>query len=183
MLITGGTGGLGALLARHLVAEHGVAQPAARQPPGPAGRRAPASSRRSSRTLGAEVRVRACDVTDREQVQALLAEVPREHPLSAVVHAAGVLDDGVIDALSRERLERVLAPKVDGAWHLHELTAGAGPAGVRAVLLGRRHVRRPGQANYAAANAFLDALAAHRRAQGLPARLDGVGAVGAGDAR
>jgi acyl transferase domain-containing protein/NADPH:quinone reductase-like Zn-dependent oxidoreductase/short-subunit dehydrogenase len=167
-LITGATGGLGALLARHLVAERGVRSLLLVSRRGP---QAPGAGElaRELAGLGAEVRVRACDITDREQLRALLAEVPREHPLSVVVHAAAVLDDGVFGALSDERLERVLAPKVDGAWHLHELTR---ELDLRAFVLFSSVAATfgsPGQANYAAANAFLDALAIHRRAQGLPA--------------
>ena len=166
-LVTGGTGGLGALLARHLVVEHGVRSLllASRR-----GLQAPGAQELAHELegLGAEVRVRACDVSDCEQLRALLGEVPREYPLSVVVHAAGVLDDGVLEALSEERLGRVLAPKVDGAWHLHELTR---ELDLRAFVLYSSAVATlggAGQANYAAANAFLDALAVHRRALGLP---------------
>ncbi len=167
-LITGATGGLGAVLARHLVAEHGVRSLLLVSRTGP---QAPGAGELAQELegLGAEVRLRACDITDREQLRALLAEVPREQPLSVVVHAAAVLDDGLLDVLSEERLERVLAPKVDGAWHLHELTR---ELDLRAFVLFSSVASTfgsPGQANYAAANAFLDALAVHRRAQGLPA--------------
>ena len=72
--------------------------------------------------LGAHVTIAACDVSDREQLAVLVGAVPDEHPLSAVVHAAGVLADGVVEALTPEQVDRVLAPKVDAAWHLHELT-------------------------------------------------------------
>ncbi len=166
-LITGGTGGLGALLARHLVVEHGVRSLLLASRRGP---QAPGAEElvRELADMGAEVRVCACDIADGEQVRGLLAGVPREHPLSVVVHAAGVLDDGLLDALSDERLERVLAPKVDGAWHLHELTR---ELDLRAFVLFSSVAGTfggPGQANYAAANAFLDALAIHRRARGLP---------------
>ncbi len=168
VLVTGGTGRLGALLADHLVVEHGV-------------RSLLLVSRRGSEADGAEdlrarleehgacVQIVACDVSDREQLAELLAQIPAEHPLGAVVHAAGILDDGVIGALTPERLDRVLAAKVDAALHLHELTRGldlwafvlfSSLAGIYGA---------PGQGSYAAANAFLDALAAHRRANGLPA--------------
>ncbi len=167
-LITGGTGGLGALLARRLVAEHGVRSLLLASRRGP---QAPGADElaRELTEAGAEVRVRACDIADRGQVQRLLAEVPQEHPLSVVVHAAGVLDDGLLDALSDERLEGVLAPKVDGAWHLHELTQAADLQAFVLFSSVAATFGSPGQANYAAANAFLDALAVHRRAQGLPA--------------
>jgi pimaricinolide synthase PimS1 len=167
VLITGGTGGLGALLARHLVSEHGARNLLLTSRGGP---QAPGAQELVDElsTLGAEARVVACDVAEEAQVRALLATVPAEHPLTVVVHAAGVLDDGVLTALSGERLARVLAPKVDGAWHLHELTRHLE---LRAFVLFSSTAATlggPGQANYAAANAFLDALAGYRRARGLP---------------
>jgi acyl transferase domain-containing protein/acyl carrier protein len=168
LLITGGTGGLGAVLARHLVVAYGVRNLllASR-----AGAAAPGARRlrEELEELGASVRIVGCDVSDRDQIEALIASVTEEHPLRGVVHAAGVLDDGVIGSLTPERVERVLDPKVNGAWHLHELTANLDLdvfvlfSSVAATLGG------PGQGNYAAANGFLDALAVHRRAQGLPA--------------
>jgi pimaricinolide synthase PimS1 len=168
ILITGGTGGLGALLARHLVVEHGVtglvlASRAGEVAPGAA------ALRDELTELGADVQIVACDVSDRQQVEAVIASIPAERPLRGVVHAAGLLEDGVISSLTPERLARVLAPKVDGAWHLHELTSNLELdmfvlfSSVAATLGG------PGQGNYAAANAFLETLAAHRRTQGLPA--------------
>ncbi len=168
VLITGGTGELGALVARHVVEEHGVRSLvlASRR-----GREAPGAGDLEDEltALGAQVAIVACDVSDRAQLQSLLASVPTEHPLSAVVHTAGVLDDGVIGSLTPERVDRVLAPKVDAAWHLHELTRHLD---LRAFVLFSSTsgtVGGPGQGNYAAANVFLDGLAAHRRAQGLPA--------------
>ncbi|MGH2855311.1 MAG: SDR family NAD(P)-dependent oxidoreductase, partial [Solirubrobacteraceae bacterium] len=168
VLITGGTGGLGALLARHLVAEHGVRRLLLASRRGAA---APGASELVSElsALGAEVALAACDVADRAQVQALLEGVPAEHPLSAVVHTAGVLEDGVIGTLTEERVQRVLAPKVAGAWHLHELTEHLD---LRAFVLFSSVTGTfggAGQGNYAAANAFLDALAELRQARGLPA--------------
>nr|BCB14677.1 type I polyketide synthase [Streptomyces spiroverticillatus] len=169
VLITGATGALGRLVSRHLVATHGV-------------RHLLLTSRRGSDApgaeelraeltgLGATVTFAACDAAERDQLKELLAGIPAEHPLTGVVHIAGVLDDGVIGSLTPERMDKVLRPKADAAWNLHELTRDhelttfvlfssiAGALGV------------PGQGNYAAANAYLDALAQYRRAHGLPAR-------------
>ncbi|MEV0039194.1 thioester reductase domain-containing protein [Streptomyces sp. NPDC050804] len=168
VLITGGTGSLGGLFARHLVTEHGVnhlllVSRRGEQAPGAAELTAELTA------LGATVTVEACDVSDRESLAALLARVPREHPLTGVVHTAGVLDDGLVAAQNAERLDGVLRPKADAAWHLHELTRDLDLtafvlfSSVAAVIGG------PGQSNYAAANSFLDGLARHRAAQGLPA--------------
>ncbi|TMR90709.1 type I polyketide synthase [Nonomuraea basaltis] len=167
-LITGGTGGLGALLARHLVTEHGVRHLVLTSR---RGLDAPgAAELRDELTgLGAEVTVAACDVADRAALAALLDEVPPQRPLAAVVHAAGVLADGTIPALDEERVARVLRPKVDGAWHLHELTRDRD---LRAFVLFSSTtglMDAAGQGNYAAANAALDALAVRRAAAGLPA--------------
>ena len=167
VLITGGTGELGGLLARYLVERHGVRHLLLVSRRGPD---APGASVLAGElaALGATVRVEACDVSEREQLERLLAGVDPEYPLSGVVHAAGVLDDGVVESLSAEQLGGVLAPKLDGAWHLHELTAGMD---LRAFVLfssAAGTFGNPGQGNYAAANVFLDALAAYRRSRGLP---------------
>ncbi|WP_406674798.1 SDR family NAD(P)-dependent oxidoreductase [Nonomuraea sp. N2-4H] len=167
-LITGGTGGLGALLARHLVTEHGVRHLVLTSR---RGLDAPGAAelRDELAGLGAEVTVAACDVADRAALAALLDETARRQPLAAVVHAAGVLADGTIPTLDDERLARVLQPKVDGAWHLHELTRDLD---LRAFVLFSSTtglMDAAGQGNYAAANAALDALAAERAAAGLPA--------------
>ena len=165
VLITGG-GELGTLVARHLVEAHGARSIVL------ASRRGPAAEGAEElvaqlRELGAETRILACDVTDRAQVQATLDAVPAEHPLGAVVHTAGVLDDGVVSALTPERLDRVLAPKVTGALHLHELTAQMGLSAFVLFSSFSSISGGAGQGNYAAANAFLDGLACARRAQGL----------------
>ncbi|ROQ57420.1 tylactone synthase/type I polyketide synthase PikAI [Streptomyces sp. 840.1] len=168
VLVTGATGTLGRLLVRHLVSAHGARRLLLVSR---SGRDAAGAAELEGEltTLGARVEIAACDMADRPAVAALLDGIDPAHPLTAVIHAAGVLDDGALAALDAERLNTVLRPKADAALHLHELTRGlplsafvlfSGAAG----LLGR-----PGQANYAAANTFLDALAQHRRAAGLPA--------------
>jgi len=167
VLITGGTGGLGAQLARHLVTEHGARHLLLTSRRGPD---APGAAELCVElvALGAEVSVTACDAADREALGRLLAAVPAAHPLTAVVHAAGVLDDATIGSLTPERVDRVLRPKVDAALNLHELTRHLDLSTFVLFSSVSGTFGGAGQGNYAAGNAFLDALARRRRAEGLP---------------
>ncbi|HTA14024.1 MAG TPA: type I polyketide synthase [Solirubrobacteraceae bacterium] len=168
VMITGGTGALGALVARHLVSHHGVRNLllVSRR-----GHDAPGAAELESGLagLGAQTRIAACDTSDRGQLQELIASIDEQHPLGAVIHAAGTLDDGLIGSLTADRVDRVLAPKVDAAWHLHELTADLDLSAFVLFSSISGTLGSPGQASYCAANVFLDMLAAHRRARGLPA--------------
>ncbi|UGT45357.1 SDR family NAD(P)-dependent oxidoreductase [Nocardia yamanashiensis] len=166
VLITGGTGGLGAVLARHVVAEHGVRSLLLVSRSGPEAAGA-AALRAELEQLGAHVTVAACDVADAAAVTDLIAAVPAERPLTGVIHAAGVLDDGTIASLTPQRMNTVLAPKADAAWYLHEATADLNLAAFVMFSSVSGTLGGPGQGNYAAANTFLDALAAQRRARGL----------------
>ncbi|MFE2562231.1 type I polyketide synthase, partial [Streptomyces sp. NPDC059352] len=166
VLITGGTGGLGALFAKHYIRSYGA-------------RHLLLVSRRGATAegvtelvaelteLGAHVDVAACDVSDRDALARIINSL--ERPLTAVVHAAGILDDATIETLTPAHVERVLAPKVDAALHLHELTADLDLSSFVLFSSVAALIGTPGQGNYAAANATLDALAARRRAAGLPA--------------
>ncbi|MFE2922364.1 type I polyketide synthase [Streptomyces goshikiensis] len=166
-LVTGGTGALGAHVARWLAgngAEHLIlTSRRGAEAPGAAGLREELTA------LGARVTLAACDVSDREALAALLADVPADQPLTAVVHTAAVLDDGVIEALTPEQVERVLRVKVDATLHLHELTRDLDLSAFVLFSSFAATFGAPGQGNYAPGNAFLDAFAEYRRAAGLPA--------------
>ncbi|WP_078508383.1 type I polyketide synthase [Streptomyces zinciresistens] len=169
VLVTGAASGLGGKVARHLVGEHGVRHLVLASRRGLAAHGA-AELRTELADLGAHAVVAACDTADRASLAALLASLPDAHPLTAVIHTAGVLDDGVVEALTPERFDRVLRPKVDAVLNLHALTAGLDLSAFVLFSSLSGTLGGTGQANYAAANAFLDAFAHRRRAEGLPAQ-------------
>ncbi|HEX6526881.1 MAG TPA: SDR family NAD(P)-dependent oxidoreductase, partial [Streptosporangiaceae bacterium] len=168
VVITGGTGVLGGLAARHLVSTHGVRHLLLTSRRGRASAGAAALEAELS-GLGAHVVIEACDAADPDALGRLLATVPAEHPVTGIVHAAGVLDDGTIGSLTADQLDAVMLPKADAAWNLHELTKDLNLTSFIMFSSAAGTLGTPGQGNYAAANAFLDALAAHRRAHGLHA--------------
>ncbi|MFI0822787.1 SDR family NAD(P)-dependent oxidoreductase [Streptomyces sp. NPDC021098] len=168
VLITGGTGALGRLVARHFATAHGARHLLLVSRSGPAAHDIDTFTAELA-ALGTDVRIAACDVTDPHTVAAVLATIPDAHPLTAVVHTAGVLDDGVLTSLTPERFDAVLAPKLDAAWHLHRLTREMSPAAFVMFSSAASVMGNGGQANYAAANMFLNALAERRRAEGLVA--------------
>ncbi|MGW2442441.1 SDR family NAD(P)-dependent oxidoreductase, partial [Streptomyces goshikiensis] len=168
VLVTGGTGTLGKAVARHLVTKHGVrhlilAGRRGADAPGAAGLAAELTD------LGAVVNIVRCDAADRSALEGLLAAVPAAHPLTAVVHTAGVLDDGIVTAQTLQRVSAVLRAKADAVTHLHELTRDLDLSAFVLFSSAAGTLGSPGQSGYAAANSFLDAFAAWRRAQGLPA--------------
>src|SRR6202161_4713856 len=166
VLVTGGTGALGALTARHLATTHHVRRLILVSRRGP---HAPGAAALAAglAALGAHATVTACDVADRGALEALLADIPAAHALTGVVHAAGVLDDALIGSLTAERADGVLAAKADAAWHLHELTRDLDLGMFALFCSAGGVVGRRGEGSYAAANAFLDALAGYRQARGL----------------
>ncbi|MEI5100448.1 beta-ketoacyl reductase [Streptomyces sp. PmtG] len=168
VLITGASGTLGGLFARHLVSRYGVAHLLLTSRRGPD---APGAAELAAEltAAGATVTTAACDIADRDALAALLASIPADRPLTGVVHAAGLLDDSVLEAMRPEQLERVLRPKADAALNLHELTEGLDLPLFALFSSAAGILGLPGQANYAAANAFLDTLAQRRAARGLPA--------------
>jgi acyl carrier protein len=159
---------LGGAVARHLVTAHGVRHLVL------AGRRGPAADGAAElaaelKAHGAEVTVAACDVADRAALAGLVGGLPDAHPLTAVVHAAGVLEDATIATLTGERIDRVFRPKVDALWNLHELTRDHDLAAFVVFSSAAGLLGTPGQGAYAAANGFADALARRRGHDGLPA--------------
>jgi polyketide synthase 12 len=168
VLITGGTGALGSVAARHLVTHHGVRRLLL------AGRRGPdapgATELAAELTeLGAKVTIVACDASDRTDLAGLLASVPDRHPLTAVIHTAAVVQDATIQTATPEQYDAVIRAKAASAWHLHDLTRDLDLSALVFFSSVTGLVGGPGQGSYAAGNAFLDALAHHRHAQGMPA--------------
>ncbi|SON61905.1 Phenolphthiocerol synthesis polyketide synthase type I Pks15/1 [Mycobacterium simulans] len=168
VLITGGTGMAGSALARHIVTRHGVRQLVLISRRGPD---APGAAELVAELsdAGAHVQVVACDAADRAALAKVIADIPVQQPLSAVLHTAGALDDAVVTSLTPERMEVALRAKVDAAWNLHELTRDLDLWAFVLFSSMAGLVGSSGQGNYSAANSFLDALAVHRQAHGLPA--------------
>jgi acyl transferase domain-containing protein/thioesterase domain-containing protein len=166
VMVTGATGALGGLIARHLVTEHGVRHVLLVSRRGDSAPGAAALETDLART-GARIAWAACDVADPVALEAVLAAA--EPAVTGIVHAAGALDDGVVTALTADRLAEVLRPKVDAAWTMHRLTRDRDLSMFVLFSSVAGTFGMPGQANYAAANAFLDALAQYRRARGLAA--------------
>jgi mycoketide-CoA synthase len=167
VLIVGNSGDFAGSIARHLVSAHGARHLLLAAEPGSSGLEELTAELTEA---GAEtVRADSFELHDRERLAALIDSIPTEHPLGTVIHAAWTLDDGVLASLDGERLERVMGPVADTAWHLHELTERLGPSGFVLCSSVAGVLGSPGRANYAAACAFLDALACHRHSLGLPA--------------
>ena len=165
---------MGTLVARHLVSEHKVRNLVLTSRSGPKAEGATELKAELTK-LGAKVTIAACDTADKDDLDTLIKSIPKKHPLKAVVHTAGVIDDGTIDSLTPERIDTVLAPKVDAALNLHQLTKDLELSAFVLFSSMAATFGSPGQGNYAAANAFLDALAQHRKSQGLAATSLGWG--------
>ncbi|WP_159037097.1 type I polyketide synthase, partial [Streptomyces specialis] len=179
ILITGGTGSIGAHVARRPAAE-GAEHLLLISRSGPAAPGA-AELRAELEDHGTRVTIAACDAADRDALRDLLAGLPPEHPLTGVIHSAGTLDDGILDTLTPDRLDTVLRPKAEAARNLHELTADHDELRLFVLFSSVSGiVGNGGQGGYAAANAYLDALAQHRRAHGLPATSIAWGSWGTG---
>ncbi|MFI6329691.1 type I polyketide synthase [Micromonospora chersina] len=168
VLVSGATGTLGALLCRHLVATHGARHLLLVSRRGPDAEGAD-DLLADLKALGAEVSIVAADLADPDAVADVLSMVDVRHPLRAVVHVAGVVDDATVESLTPDRLAAVLRPKVDAAWNLHRATLDSDLSAFVLYSAAAGVLGGPGQGNYAAGNAFLDALAEHRRALALPA--------------
>nr|WP_277745032.1 type I polyketide synthase [Streptomyces sp. LX-29] len=168
VLITGGTGALGSLVARHLATHHHTPHLLLTSRRGPD---APGAAELHTELteLGAQVTIAACDTADPHALSELLATIPPEHPLTGIIHTAGTLDDGILTSLTPDRLDTVLRAKVDAALNLHHLTHHTNLTHFTLFSSASGVFGGPGIANYSTANVFLDALAQHRRSAGLPA--------------
>ncbi|WP_344318324.1 beta-ketoacyl reductase, partial [Streptomyces javensis] len=168
VLVTGGTGTLGALTARHLITHHNARHLllVSRQGPDTPGA---AELTTELTKLGAHIHITACDTANHDQLTTLLANIPTEHPLTAIIHTAGTLDDALLTNLTPNHLNTVLRPKVDALTHLHNLTHHLNLAAFVVYSSATGTLGTPGQANYAAANTYTDALIHQRHAAGLPA--------------
>ncbi|MFI9276271.1 type I polyketide synthase, partial [Kitasatospora sp. NPDC052896] len=168
ILITGGTGTLGTLLAHHLATTHHARHLLLTSRRGP---NTPTATKLTTelQALGVNITITACDTSNRDELTKLLNTIPTEHPLTAVIHTAGTLHDATIPTLTPTHLNTVLTPKIDTAWHLHDLTKNLNLTAFVLYSSIAATLGSPGQANYAAANTYLDTLATHRHTQGLPA--------------
>ncbi len=166
VLITGGTGGLGRLVALHLARRHGTRHLLLLSRRGGSAPGAEDLIEELGR-LGCEAQAMACDVADRDALARVLDSIPNTRPLTAVIHTAGIVEDGLIGSLDAGRLERAMRPKVDAVVNLHELTSHLSLSDFVLFSSISGVIGSPAQANYAAANSFMDAFAAHRRAEGL----------------